>query len=93
MQNFFNWLEISKLVWVALFRKKHFYIAIAVLDDFQIYQQARHISVEAVVPVLNHTMQNAVENGLMGVRPCEHEQVLLDAREKLYEEKRKRGEL
>ena len=93
MQNFFNWYELTKLIWKAIFKKKHFYIVVAVLDDFEVRQFVRHISVEAVAPVLNMTMKDAVEKGLMNIVPTPEEQVLLDEREQLYAEKRKRGEL
>lgn len=93
MQNFLNWLEISKLVWTALFHKKHFYIVVGVLDDFQVHQHVRHMSIEAIAPVLNMTMNDAVNQGLMTVKPTPEEQLLLDAREQEYAEKRKRGEL
>lgn len=93
MKNFTNWLEISRLVWTALFKKKHFYIVVAVLDDFEVHQHVRHISIEAVAPVLNMTMTTAVEDGLMTIKPTKEEQVLLDAREQEYEEKRQRGQL
>lgn len=93
MVNFSNWLELSRLIWTALFKKKHFYIVVATLDDFQVHQHVRHMSVDAIAPVLNMTMRDAVEKGLMTVVPSPEEQVLLDAREHEYAEKRKRGEL
>lgn len=89
-------IETIKILWLVIKARhfnKHTYICIAMLDRFEYYQNARHISIEALAPVLNEATHEAVNMGYMTLKPTPEEQALLDARKAEYEEKARKGEL
>lgn len=85
-------LKVFRQLWKAL-RADHSLIMIAVLDDHTMMMRPNNISVEAIAPVLDIAVKEAIEQGTMTERMSLAEINIEEQRKAEYEEKRKRGEL
>ena len=90
---FLRALKAGWLAFYTMLTKQHVYLVVANLDNHEFYQYSNHISVEAIQSPLNHNIMRAVEEGGMTMNATPEERVLMEARARDYEEKRKRGEL